>query len=159
MMVVGAKTTVILLQENNNSVKFMIEQVIIAIHLDGKTERKIKMSHTIHLTKNHQRMILEALLESQTIKENKLVKQDSIQGMIAQYNRAAERIWANDIECGKMGHRPTDNLFGWIRDQILHSRGMEKTEFGSTVINICEAAGENRYDKFCQMTIINTLFE
>lgn len=116
------------------------------------------MAHKISLTKNHKRILLEALLESQAIKEVKLKSPDSIYKMNEMYADAAEKLLTT-VDCGKLGFRPNDNIFGWIRDQFLHSGDFPKTEFGQLAIGICEAAGEDRYDSYCRMTIVNTLFE
>lgn len=116
------------------------------------------MSHQVSLTRTHQRILLEALLQSMEIKSKKLVKQDSIRIMNKMYNDAAEKI-VKGVVCGKTGSKASDNLFGWLVDQFNHSGKLPDTEFGQLAISICQAAGENRYEKFCQMTIINTLFE
>lgn len=116
------------------------------------------MTHTVELTKNHKRVLLEALYESQTFKYNSLRKPDSISRMIDEYNKAAQKL-LKPVECGKTGHKAGDNLFGWLRDQFFHSGRLPDTEFGKLAISICEAAGGNTYETFCRMTIINTLFE
>lgn len=116
------------------------------------------MSHTIELTKNHKRVLLEALYESQTVKYNKLRKPESIDRMILEYNKAAQKL-LKPVECGKVGSKAGDNLFGWLKDQFHHSGKLPDTEFGKLAINICEAAGNNSYEAYCRMTIMNTLFE
>lgn len=117
------------------------------------------MAHTINLTKNHQRILAEALSISMDIKKAKLKNPDSRELMIESYLNVAEKILAGTIDCGRQGHGARDNVFGWIRDQLLHSRNLPNTEFGKLAISICEAAGNDCYDEFCQITIINRLFE
>lgn len=117
------------------------------------------MSHHISLTKNHQRILAEALSISMEIKKAKLKNPDSRELMIESYLNVAEKVLAGEIDCGRQGYAMRDNIFGYVRDQLLHSRNLPKTEFGILAIAICEAAGENRYDEFCQITIINRLFE
>ena len=116
------------------------------------------MAHQVALTKNHKRILLEALLESQSIKERKLKSPESIYKMNAMYADAAEKLLTT-VECGKMGYKSTDNIFGWMIDQIHHSGKLSETEFGQLAINICKAAGDGQYESFCRMTIANTLFE
>ena len=117
------------------------------------------MAHQIILTKNHKRILLEVLNESLIIKQKRLQKADSIKRMENEYINAGEKIYSDYVECGRLGSRAGDNLFGWYRDQILHSGKLSETEIGQLALSICEAAGTNRYDQFCKMTIINTLFE
>jgi len=116
------------------------------------------MSHTISLTKTHKRILLEALLESHTIKEKKLRNPEGLRIMTEMYNDAANKLLSN-VECGKNGSKSSDNLFGWLIDQFNHSGNLPDTEFGKLAILICESAGRNQYEQFCRMTIINTLFE
>lgn len=113
------------------------------------------MSFTIKLTKNHKRILLEAIIESMKIKEDKLKNPASLEKMNAYYIDAAHKIGGSEIECGST----KNNIFVWLRDQFYHSRGFPNTEFGKLAISICEAAGSNDYDSFTRMTIINTLFE
>ena len=117
------------------------------------------MTHHIKLTRNHQRVLIEAILISMDIKDKKLRNPDSKRIMEDYYNDAAKKVYDNDIECGKTGTYPKDNIFGWLRDQFFHSGRFPDTEFGKLAISICEACAHNEYDKFCRMTIMNTLFE
>lgn len=117
------------------------------------------MSHTITLTRNHQRVLIEALAISSEIKAKKLRNPSSIKLMNDYYLDAAQKIMNNNIACGKAGRQPSDNLFAWIKDQLYHSGDMSKTEFGQLALLICEAGAYNEYDIFCRSTIINTLFE
>ena len=116
------------------------------------------MSHTIKLTRNHQRILIEALAISLEIKETVLSKK-ALDVANKYYLDAAEKIKCNDIECGKTGKQPRDNLFAWLRDQFYHSGTFDKTELGKLAISICEAAAYNEYDTFTRTTIMNTLFE
>lgn len=109
------------------------------------------MAHEVKLKKLHRIQILQALAESEEYKEfRKLRDPESIRLMKHNYSNAAEQI-AQDplIKCGRVGSKSGDNLFGWIRDQILHSGPLAKQELGVAVVAICEAAGEGRYDQFC----------
>jgi hypothetical protein len=110
------------------------------------------MAHQVKLKRQHRLQILEALAESQNYKQfKKLRDPESIEKMIVNYEHAAGQVY-NEFEaitCGRVGTKPGDNLFGWIRDQILHSGKLAKQELGLAVIAICEAAGEGRYDEFC----------
>ena len=109
------------------------------------------MAHDVKLKKLHKIQILQALAESEEYKEfRKLRDPESIRIMKRQYEDAGLKI-VNEpaIGCGRVGTKPSDNLFGWIRDQILHSGKLAKQELGIAVIAICEAAGEGRYDEFC----------
>jgi hypothetical protein len=108
------------------------------------------MKHKIKLIKAHKTTLVEALAQSLDIKEAKLVKQDSLEGMRKQYLDAAEKIVNGEIECGRSGITARDNLFGWIIDQIKHSGKLYKHQLGKTAIDICEAAGtgELEYKQF-----------
>lgn len=119
------------------------------------------MAFTVKLTRNHQRVLLEALAVSQEIKEKKLRNPDSRKRMEEEYYKAALRLIEekDGIHCGRQGHKPGDNIFAWIRDQIYHSSDMSETEFGKLAINICEAAGNQVYDVYCRDTIIKRFFE
>lgn len=118
------------------------------------------MAFKIKLTRNHQRILLEALDVSQRIKEVKLKNPESRRRMDEEYYRAALRLINEEhIECGRRGHKAGDNLFAWIRDQIYHSGDMSETEFGKLAIMICEAAGDDVYERYCRDTIISRLFE
>lgn len=118
------------------------------------------MAHTVRLTRNHQRILLEALAISQEIKEKKLRNPDSRRRMDEEYYKAAKRLIDEaDIECGRAGHKPGDNLFAWMRDQFYHSGDFTDTEFGLLAVNICEAAGDGVYAGYCRMTVMNRLFE
>jgi hypothetical protein len=109
------------------------------------------MTHTVKLKKLHKIQILQALAESEEYKEfRKLRDPESIRIMKKQYSDAAEKIaYDTEISCGRVGYQSSDNLFGYIRDQLLHSGKLAKQELGIAVIAICEAAGEGRYDEFC----------
>lgn len=112
------------------------------------------MAHTVKLTKNHKRILLEAIIYSMEIKESKLKKPDSIEQMHRYYNDAAQKI-VNIVECGST----KKNLFTWLKDQFYHTTNFDKTEFGQLAIAICDAAASNTYESYCRMTIMNTLFE
>jgi len=116
------------------------------------------MAHTIKLTRNHQRILIEALAISLEIKSEVLSKR-ALETANRYYLDAAEKIKNNNVECGKTGKNPKDNIFGWIRDNLYHSGSFEKTELGKLAISICEAASYNEYDTFTRTTIMNTLFE
>jgi hypothetical protein len=104
------------------------------------------MKHTIKLIKDHKEILLETLAQSLEIKEAKLVKKDSIAGMRRQYYDAAEKIYNGEIVCGRSGALATDNLFGWMIDQIKHSGKLYKNELGQYSILICRAAAEGEYE-------------
>jgi hypothetical protein len=108
------------------------------------------MKHKIKLIRDHREILIETLAQSLEIKENKLVKIDSLNGMRRQYYDAAEKIVQGEIECGRSGLKANDNLFGWIIDQIKHSGKLYKNELGQFAIDICEAAGtgEQEYKQF-----------
>jgi len=116
------------------------------------------MTHTVNLTSAHKRILLECLLESHTIKENKLRNPDSLKQMTELYNAVGTKL-LEPVVCGKTGTKVSDNVFGWYIDQINHSGKLPDTEFGKLAIEICRAAGMNNYQKFCSMTIISKLFE
>ena len=116
------------------------------------------MAHIIKLTPNHQRILIEALAISLEIKEQVLSKR-ALEVANRYYLDAAEKIKNNNIECGRSGKQPRDNLFAWLRDQFYHSGQFEKTELGKLSISICEAASYNEYATFTRTTIMNTLFE
>jgi len=117
------------------------------------------MPHVIDLTDSHKRILLEVLLLSQEHKEMRLRNPDSLVRMRKEYIKAAEQIYDSlPIECGREGIRLNDNLFGWLRDQMFHSGKLLDTEIGRLAISICEAAGEDRYQQYCEMTIIDRLF-
>lgn len=114
----------------------------------------------VKLTRNHQRVLIEALAISQEIKQKKLRNPASIERMNDEYYKAALRILNEpEIECGKQGTKPGDNLFAWIRDQLFHSGDMPETEFGRLALDICQAAGNNTYTTYTRITIMNRLFE
>jgi len=112
------------------------------------------MAHIVKLTKNHKRILLEAIIYSMEIKEKKLRKTDSIEQMHRYYTDAANKI-IMPVECGSI----KKNLFTWLKDQFYHTTGFENTEFGQLAIAICDAAASNTYETYCRMTIMNTLFE
>lgn len=112
------------------------------------------MAHTIKLTRNHQRVLLEAMIYSMDVKESRLKKADSIEQMQRYYTDAAKKI-IEPIECGST----KKNLFTWLKDQFYHTTNFDKTEFGQLAIAICDAASDNTYESYCRMTIMNTLFE
>jgi len=111
--------------------------------------------HLIKLTKNHRRILLEAINYSLEIKEHKIRRQDSLEQTQKYYLDAAQKIMNGEIECGTL----KNNLFTWLKDQFLHTTNFDKTEFGQLAISICESAAENTYHEFCRMTIIKTFFE
>lgn len=80
--------------------------------------------------------------------------------MIKQYRKAENRLCEQvQIECGRRGWRPEDNVFGWIRDQIFHSGRLEETELGKHAIDICEAAGGDTYAAYNRNSVFTTFFE
>lgn len=117
------------------------------------------MAHSVTLTKNHKRILLEVLALSQEAKLKKLRNPDSIHKMNEEYEKAGMRILQHEIECGRPGTKSSDNFFGWYMDQIYHSGKLSETELAQMAIDICEACGRNSYDSYCRITIMNTLFE
>jgi hypothetical protein len=119
------------------------------------------MAFRVKLTKNHQRVLLEALATSQEIKQKKLRNPESKSRMNEEYYAAALRILneTEGVECGRTGVKPGDNIFAWICDQLYHSGDMTETEFGKLSLNICEAAGNNSYEAYCRDTIMKRFFE
>jgi len=117
------------------------------------------MSHEIELTRNHKRILLEVLALSQEAKLKKLRNPDSIAGMNEEYEKAGMRILQSSIECGRIGTKSSDNFFGWLIDQIMHSGKLADTELAQLAIDICQACGRNSYGDYCRITIMNTLFE
>jgi hypothetical protein len=117
------------------------------------------MAHSVSLTRNHKRILLEVLALSQEAKLKKLRNPESIQRMNEEYERAGMRILQNEIDCGRSGIKSGDNLFGWYIDQVYHSGKLAETELAQLAIDICEACGRNTYGEFCRITIMSTLFE
>jgi hypothetical protein len=108
------------------------------------------MSHEVKLKKLHKIQIITVLADSEDYKEfKKGMNEESVRIMKQNYHNAAQQI-VNDpvITCGRTGSKASDNLFGWIKDQIQHSGKIAKQELGIAVIAICEAAGEGRYAEF-----------
>jgi len=117
------------------------------------------MPHQVTLTDSHKRILLEVLLLSQEHKLKRLRNPDSLTRMQTEYLAVAEKIYDGlPIECGREGIRLNDNLFGWFRDQLFHSGPLINTEIGRLAVDICEAAGEDRYQQYCEKTIIDRLF-
>ena len=114
------------------------------------------MAHTVKLKTEHQMVLLEALLCSLEAK-SKFVKPEKHAEAVRQYEDAGKKI-LNSISCGRIGDTASDNLFGWIKDQMTHSGDFSHTELAHRAIDICEAAGRNQYERFCNRNIYDQLF-
>lgn len=112
------------------------------------------MKHTVMLTKDDQRIMLEALLASQEIKERKLVKKDSIDAMRRQYVDAAEKMM-----------RPIDivnrnkNLMTWFIDQMKHSGRLWNTELCSRAVLIAQRVIDDEYTHYKRIQVYEDLFK
>lgn len=114
------------------------------------------MAHTVKLKPEHQAVLLEALLCSLEAKAA-FVRAEKHAAAKKQYEDAGAKL-LKSVSCGRIGETAADNLFGWIRDQLLHSGDFTHTELAQRAIDICEAAGNNQYDRFCNRNIYDSLF-
>jgi len=112
------------------------------------------MKYTVKLTVDDQRIMLEALIASQEIKEKKLQKPDSIATMRRQYLDAAEKF-LEPIEI----HDKKKNIFVWFIDQMQHSGRFWNTELCMRACAIADRAIENEYDHYKSVQIYEDLFE
>lgn len=102
------------------------------------------MPHTIELTKEHQEILIEALLLSLVDKEDNVLKDPhKIDLVREQYSDAANKL-LKPVKCGMK----SKNIFVWIADQINHSPNIRGMEVAQRALAICDAAAHDRYDIF-----------
>jgi hypothetical protein len=118
------------------------------------------MAHSIKLRKQHLQILLEVLTVSREYKMRNLRNPASKDIMIKQYRQAEDRLYSEiEIACGRKGWQASDNLFGYIRDQVYHSGKIADSELGKHAIAICEAAGGDSYEVYCSYTVFSAFFE
>jgi len=111
------------------------------------------MTHTVHLSKNDQYIMIRALYESQLVKEQKLVRKDSRDLMIEQYHSAAEKI-LQPITI----HDRNKNIMTWFIDQMKHSGKLWDTELCVAACAIAERVKNNEYGHYKSVEIFTDLF-
>jgi len=109
------------------------------------------MAFKIKLTKDHQEILVSALLAS-SIEKKQFVDAIKHEQTMNQYIDAATKL-LDTVTCGRSGH----NIFTWLIDQIKHSPRLAKTELGKHAIIIADAAShsEKRYEDFCYVPPID----
>ena len=110
--------------------------------------------HTVKLSKDDIRTMLEALIASQDIKETKLQKPDSIALMRRQYLDAAEKM-LEPITIAKRDN----NLMTWFIDQMKHSGKLWNTELCSRACLIAQRVIDNEYEHYKSIQIYEDLFK
>lgn len=112
------------------------------------------MTHTVKLSKEDQRIMLEALIASQDIKERKLQKRDSIDQMRKQYYDAAEKMLQPIVIAQR-----NNNLMTWFIDQMKHSGKLWGTELCSRACLIAQRVIDDEYEHFKSIQIYEDLFK
>ena len=110
--------------------------------------------HTIKLCKDDIRTMLEALIASQDIKEQKLQKPDSIALMRRQYLDAAEKMLVPITI-----HDRHKNLMTWFIDQMKHSGKLWNTELCTRACTIAQRVIDNEYEHYKSIQIYEDLFK
>jgi hypothetical protein len=112
------------------------------------------MSHSVKLSKEDQRTMLEALIASQEIKERKLQRPDSIKAMNQQYYEAAQKM-LEPITINKRDN----NLMTWFIDQMKHSGKLWETELCSRACLIAQRVIDDNYTHYKSIQIYEDLFK
>ena len=112
------------------------------------------MTHTVTLTREDQRTLLEALVASQDIKEKKLQKPESIAMMRQQYYEAAEKF----LQPISIAQR-NNNLMTWFIDQMKHSGKLWNTELCSRACLIAQRVIDDEYTHYKSIQIYEDLFK
>jgi hypothetical protein len=112
------------------------------------------MTHTIKLSLEDQRTMLEALIASQDIKLKKLQKPESINLMLKQYLDAAEKM-LEPITIAKRDN----NLMTWFIDQMRHSGKLWNTELCSRAVTIAQRVIDDEYTHYKSIQIYEDLFK
>jgi hypothetical protein len=112
------------------------------------------MTHTIRLSLEDQRTMLEALIASQDIKLKKLQKPESIGLMLKQYLDAAEKM-LEPITIVKRDN----NLMTWFIDQMRHSGKLWNTELCSRAVTIAQRVIDDEYTHYKSIQIYEDLFK
>ena len=112
------------------------------------------MTHTVNLTIEDQRCMLEALLASQEVKERKLQRADSLAQMREQYYDAAVKI-TQPIQVAQRNN----NLMTWFIDQMKHSGKLWNTELCSKACLIAQRVIDDEYDHYKSIQIYEDLFK
>jgi hypothetical protein len=110
--------------------------------------------HTVTLTKEDQRTMLEALIASEDIKLKKLQKPESIDLMLRQYVSAAEKM-LEPITIVKKDN----NLMTWFIDQMKHSGKLWDTELCSRACLIAQRVIDDQYTHYKSIQIYEDLFK
>ena len=110
--------------------------------------------HTVKLTKDDIRTMLEALIASEDIKLKKLQKPESINLMLKQYLDAAEKM-LEPITIVKKDL----NLMTWFIDQMKHSGKLWDTELCSRACTIAQRVIDNEYEHYKSIQIYEDLFK
>lgn len=112
------------------------------------------MTHTVSLTREDQRLMLEALVASQDIKEKKLQRQDSLDMMRKQYYEAAEKL----LQPITIAQR-NNNLMTWFIDQMKHSGKLWNTELCSKACLVAQRVIDDEYTHYKSIQIYEDLFK
>ena len=116
------------------------------------------MSHVIHLLPRHQRVLIQALIESAEIKSRLVIRDaQSLDVMNSQYADAGEKF----LEPVRV-HDRRKNLFTWFLDQIAHTPHLRTQELGVWASVIADSCIKNVYSEFCgsaDQTNFHDIFE
>lgn len=112
------------------------------------------MTHTVTLTIDDQRLLIEAMACSQEYKWKKLQKQDSIDIMNKQYYDACLKFM-EPITIAKRDN----NIMTWFIDQMEHSGKFYKTELCERAILVARAVIRDEYQHYKSVQVFEDLFE
>jgi hypothetical protein len=103
------------------------------------------MSHVINLLPRHQRVLIQALIESAEIKARLVIRDpESLDHMNTQYADAGEKFLLP-----VRVHDSRKNLFTWFQDQIAHTPHLRTQELGVWASVIADSCSRNCYREFC----------
>ena len=113
------------------------------------------MTHTVTLTRQDQKTLLEALSASQEIKEKKKLKNpDSINAMNRQYYDAALKI-IKPIVINKRDN----NLMTWYIDQMKHTPRLWGTKLCEHACLIANRVIDDTYEEYKSIEVFEDLFK
>lgn len=110
--------------------------------------------HTVKLSKDDQRLLIEALACSQEIKLKKLQKPESIDSMNKQYYDACLKIM-DAITIVKRDN----NLMTWFIDQMQHSGKFWGTELCERAVKLAEIIIKGEYQHYKSVQVFEDLFD